>query len=190
MTEQSRFGNVIDSIIKLTREQKNMTESNKPIGQQFSNVMPVWKFCFLYIITFGLYQLPWCHKQWKFLKDRENLNINPWVRAIFFQFTMYSLAQKVFALADREGYREKPSAFQVTLTYWVIIVLYQLPGIFKLISFLAFVPLLTILKAVNYYWEQEQPNLPVRDSFTGREVAWIVFGAFFWLLVIIGLLSR
>ncbi len=165
-----------------------MTESNKPMaGQQFSNVMPVWKFCLLYIITLGLYQLPWCHKQWKFLKDRENLNINPWVRAIFFQFTMYSLAKKVFVLAERQGYREKPSAFQVTLIYWICIVLAQLVFVLGLFSV---VPLLTILKAVNYYWEQEQPNLPVRDSFTGREVAWIVFGAIFWFLVIIGLLSR
>jgi hypothetical protein len=168
-----------------------MTESNKPMaGQQFSNVMPVWKFCFLMIITLGLYLWPWCHKQWKFLKDRENLNINPWVRALFFAFTMHSLAKKVFVLAERQGYREKPSAFQVTLIYWICIVLFQLPGIFKLVGLFYVVPLLTILKAVNYYWEQEQPNLPIRESFTGGEVAWIVFGAIYWLLLIIGLLSR
>ncbi|MDQ2099287.1 MAG: hypothetical protein QQW96_16785 [Tychonema bourrellyi B0820] len=163
-----------------------MTESNKPIGQQFSNVMPVWKFCFLMIITFGLYELPWCHKQWKFLKDRENLNINPWVRAVFFLFTMHNLAKKVFVLAEKQGYRERPSAFQVTLIYWIFFILSFLPDPFWLISFFGVVPLLTILKAVNYYWEQEQPNLPVRKSFTGREVAWIVFGAILWLLVIIG----
>lgn len=166
-----------------------MTESHKPIGQQFSNVMPVWKFLFLLIITLGIYQLPWCHKQWKFLKDRENLNINPWLRAWFFAFTMHSLAKKVFVLAERQGYREKPSAFQVTLIYWIFIILFQLPGILSLVGLFYVVPLLTILKAVNYYWEQEQPNLPVRDSFTGREVAWIVFGAIFWLLVIIGVLA-
>jgi len=166
-----------------------MTEFNQPIEQQFSNVMPVRKFCFLMIITFGLYQLPWCHKQWNFLKNRDNLNINPWLRAWFFAFTIHSLAKKIFFLAEREGYRERTSAFQVTLIYWICIVLYQLPGIFWFLGLFYFVPLLTILKAVNYYWEQQQPNLPVREFFTGREVAWIVFGAIFWLLVIIGLLS-
>lgn len=56
-----------------------MTNSN----QQYSNVLPVGKFCFLYIITFGLYQIPWCHKQWKFLKEKDDLNINPWLYAWF-----------------------------------------------------------------------------------------------------------
>lgn len=155
-----------------------MTEYNKPINQQFSNVMPVWKFCFLCIITLNMYQLPWGHKQWKFLKDRENLNINPWLRGYFLPFTMYHLAKKVFVLAEREGYRKKPSAFQVTLIYWVI---FCLAPILR-IGLFSFIPLLTILKAVNYYWEQEQPNLPVRDSFTGREVIWIIFGIFIWLI--------
>ena len=164
-----------------------MRESNKPMGQQFSNVMPVWKFCLLYIITFGIYQLPWCHKQWKFLKDRENLNINPWGRACFFLFTIHSLAKKVFVLADRQGYRKKPSAFLVTLIYWICFVL----GVFQLpfIWIFSLIPFLTILKAANYYWEQEQPNLPVRDSFTGGEVAWIVCGAIPWLLGILRVLA-
>jgi hypothetical protein len=167
-----------------------MTESSKPIGQHFSNVMPVWKFCFLYIITLGLYQLPWCHKQWKFLKEKDNVNINPWLRAWFLPFTMYGLAKKIFVIAEKQGYRENPSAFQITLIYWFFNVLSNLPAPLSLIALFSCVPLLTILKAVNYYWEQQQPHLPVRESFTGREVTWIVFGAIFWLLVIIiGLLS-
>lgn len=167
-----------------------MTESSKPIGQHFSNVMPVWKFCFLYIITYGLYQIPWGHKQWKFLKQKDNLNIKPWLRALFFPLTMYGLAKKIFVLAEKQGYKENPSAFQITSIYSFFWVLYFLPAPLWLIALFACVPLLTILKAVNYYWEQQQPNLPVRESFTGREVTWIVFGTILWLwLVIIGLLS-
>lgn len=82
---------------------------------KFSHVMPIWKFCTLYIFTWGIYQLPWAHKQWKFIKEREHLNIRPWVRSWLLPFYLYSLCQKVFALAEEQGYRVKASAFQVTL---------------------------------------------------------------------------
>ncbi|MBW4574595.1 MAG: hypothetical protein KME08_04860 [Aphanothece sp. CMT-3BRIN-NPC111] len=167
-----------------------MTSMNQSVdNQQFSNVQPIWKFCFLYIITFGIYQLPWAHKHWKFIKERENLKISAWFRSWFLPFFLYSLCQKVFALAEEQGYREKPSPFQITLFYWIFVVLSRLPDPLWLISLLSFVPLLSILKAINYYWEQKQQHLPKRTSFTGREIAWIVFGVIFWLLVIVGLLA-
>jgi hypothetical protein len=161
-----------------------MTNSN----QQYSNVLPVGKFCFLYIITLGLYQIPWCHKQWKFLKEKDDLNINPWLYAWFFAFTIYSLAKKVFHLAEKEGYPNRPSAGGITALYWFFIVLSNL---FFLFAFLSLIPLVSILKAVNYYWEQEEGGrLMIREGFTGGQVAWIVFGVLFWLLFLIGLFSQ
>lgn len=166
-----------------------MTPIDRPVAnEQFSNVQPIWKFCFLYIITFGIYQLPWAHKQWKFIKERDNLKISAWGRSWFLPFFLYSLCQKVFALAEEQGYREKPSPFQITLFYWVFIVLSYLPDPLWLIGFLSFVPLLSILKAMNYYWEQKQRHLPKRTSFTRSEIIWIVLGAIFWFLVILGML--
>lgn len=156
---------------------------------KFSNVIPIWKFCTLYIFTWGIYQLAWAHKQWKFIKERDNLNISPWLRSWFLPFYLYSLCQKAFALAEEQGYRSKPSPFQVTLVYWIFIVLTRLPDPLWLISLFTFLPLLTVVKAFNYYWTQQQPNLPINESFTGREIVWIMFGAILWLLIIIGFLA-
>ncbi|MBW4561136.1 MAG: hypothetical protein KME32_08230 [Mojavia pulchra JT2-VF2] len=155
----------------------------------FSNVMPIWKFCTLYIFTGGVYQLAWAHKHWKFIKERENLKIRPWFRSLFLPFYLYSLCQKVFALAEEQGYRIKHSPFRVTLFYWIFIVLSRLADPLWLISIFSFIPLLTVVKALNYYWGQQQPNLPIREFFTGREIAWIVFGVILWLLIVIGLLA-
>jgi hypothetical protein len=58
-----------------------------------------------------------------------------------------------------------------------------------LISIFSFIPLLTVLKAINYYWEQQQPNLQIQESFTGREIIWVVAGVMLWLLVFIGFLA-
>ena len=162
-----------------------MNSANQQIvKEQVSNVQPIWKFSFLSIITFGLYQIPWSHKQWKFIKEREKLNIRPWFRSWFLPFYLYSLCQKIFALAEEEGYRRRPSPFLITLIYWSLIILCQLPIPFKLIGLLTFLPLISILRAFNFYWERKQPNLPVRTSFTGREIVWIVFGAILWLPVL------
>ncbi|RCJ19708.1 hypothetical protein A6770_06100 [Nostoc minutum NIES-26] len=157
---------------------------------KFSHVMPIWKFCTLYIFTWGIYQLPWAHKQWQFIKEREHLNIRPWFRSWFLPFYLYSLCQKVFALAEEQGYRVKASPFQVTFFYWIFVVLTKLPEPWWLISFFSFIPLLTVVKALNYYWGQQQQHLPINESFTGREISWIIFGVVLWLLIIIGFLSE
>lgn len=156
-------------------------------NNQFSNVQPVWKFLTLYIITFGIYQIPWAHKQWKFIKEQENLNINTWVSALFLGFTLHNLSQKVFSLAEGQGYRRKYSPFQLTLLYWIFVPISRLPDPFWLISLLSFVPLIIILNAVNFYWKQKQPNLSTKNNFTGRELVLVVVGIIFWLLVLIGL---
>jgi hypothetical protein len=167
-----------------------MTSMDRPVAnEQFSNVQPIWKFCFLYIITFGIYQLPWAHKLWKFIKEHENLKISAWGRSWFLAFFLYSLCQKVFTLAEEQGYREKSSPFQITLFFWFFMVLSRFPNLLGLMGLLSFVPLLSILKAMNYYWEQKQRHLPKRTSFTRREIIWIVFGVFIWFLVILGMLA-
>ncbi|MFM6455027.1 MAG: hypothetical protein ACKPH7_24855, partial [Planktothrix sp.] len=64
-------------------------------------------------------------------------------------------------------------------------------NLFFLLAFLSLIPLVSILKAVNYYWEQEEGGrLMIREGFTGGQVAWIVFGVLFWLLFLIGLFSQ
>jgi hypothetical protein len=167
-----------------------MTQTNQqPHNDQVSNVQPIWKFATLYIITFGIYQIPWAHKQWKLIKEQENSNINTWLYALFLGFSLYGLNQKIFFLAKQQGYRPEHSPFQLTLFYWIFASISRLPDPFWLISTFSFVPLIFTLKAVNYYWQQKQPNLSSKNNFTGRELAWIGFGIIFWLLVLIGLFS-
>jgi hypothetical protein len=153
--------------------------------RQYSNIQPVWKFVFLYMITSGIYQIPWGHKHWKFIKQREGLKINAWLRSCLLPFTLFWLAKRIFALAEEKGYSEKPSPAAISSLFWFFVFLaYKLDLIIFSFSFFA---LLTVLKAANFYWEKEQPNLPLRKSWTGGEIAWAVSGIIFWLLVLIGL---
>jgi hypothetical protein len=46
-------------------------------------------------------------------------------------------------------------------------------------------PLSVVLSAANFYWQQEQPNLPIRKNLTGLEIAWTVFGVMLWASILI-----
>jgi hypothetical protein len=154
-------------------------------NQEYSNIQPTWKFIFLYVITLGAYTIPWSHKHWKFIKDREKSQFNPWVRAIFFLPTMYWLVKKIFLIAEEKGYRTEYSPFGVVALYALLFSLQKLPnGIGELSLLLSFLPLLTVVNATNYFWKQEEQNLPIRQTWTTGEVAWTIFGIIFWLLFI------
>jgi hypothetical protein len=150
---------------------------------EYSNVQPVWKFYFLHIMTWGIYEIAWSYKHWKFIKERENSKINLWMRSIWLPFTLYWLAKKMFLLAEEKGSKTKYSPTAIAIFYWFVLILpFNLPDALSFILvFFSALPLLRVLRSANYFWEQEQPNLPIRQTWTGGEVAWIVSGIFLWL---------
>ena len=170
------------------------TDSNTTRTEiEFSNVQPIWRFCFLYIITLGLYSIAWHHKQWTFIRNRGNLAIPPgaWIRGIFSGFFIYLLCRRISALAEDRGYEKKLSAFGLTALVWFLGSLANLPDPFRLLTVLIVIPHIPILKAVNYYWEQEEkPSLPVRTNFTRGELVWVGIGAVLWIVTIIDILLR
>lgn len=163
-----------------------MASVNLPAKGRYSNVLTTWKFSVLFVFTIGLYQFAWAHKQWKGIKQRENLEIRPWVRSLFLPFYIYGLSRRCFALAETYGYRHKPSAFWVTVFYWIFVVLYRMENWMGYLGLLMFLPLLSVVRAANYYWQHEQPDLPVNEGFNVREIIWIIFGVCLWLLIIYG----
>ncbi|MEM9401487.1 MAG: hypothetical protein AAGA44_03230 [Pseudomonadota bacterium] len=41
------------------------------------------KFTLLYLATFGLYGIYWSYKNWRFIRDRDNSDVLPFIRAFF-----------------------------------------------------------------------------------------------------------
>lgn len=52
--------------------------------KKYSNYVSESKFIFLSIITFGIYELVWAYRNWKLIKEKENLDIMPFWRVFFF----------------------------------------------------------------------------------------------------------
>ena len=49
------------------------------------------KFIAMSLCTFGIYELYWSYKNWRFIKDRDGLEIMPFWRAFFYPLWHYSL---------------------------------------------------------------------------------------------------
>ena len=67
------------------------------------------KFIFLSIITFGIYEIWWAYKAWKFFQQKDRLDIMPATRAIFSIIFLNSLFIKTLEFAKEKGYNDNYS---------------------------------------------------------------------------------
>jgi fatty acid desaturase len=45
--------------------------------RRFSHAQPIWQLVLLSTFTFGLYEIYWFYRNWKQLRDEDNLDVNP-----------------------------------------------------------------------------------------------------------------
>ena len=155
-------------------------------GNSFSKVIPIWKFVLLAFITFGIYELYWFYKNWKFFKEYNNIDIYPFWRAFFGYFFVYSLLERILNLTKEEGYTKTFSSIGLAIFWIVMIFLSWLPDPYWLISFFSVLALIPPLQAMNYYWDKTQPDLPEKP-FAWWQTILIGVGVLLWVLVLIGL---
>lgn len=147
---------------------------------------PLWHFVVLCFLGLGFYEIYWFYKAWKYIKERDNLKISPFWRAIFAGIFIYSLSKKVLTLAQEKGYRGRYYPVLITIMYIFIAATFRLPDPYWIIGFFAFIPILPVFKALKYFWQQEQPEIVNRKRFFGAEIVVIVVGGIITVLAIIG----
>ena len=163
-------------------------ETNNGVEDQY--IISAYKFIFLSIISFGLYQLWWTYKAWRFYKQKEKTDIQPALRTIFGIFYLTSLFNKILYSAREKNYTESYSSGTLFVGYFILNVLARLPDPFWMISLLSFAFFIPPFKALNFV-KLNSPDLTVieQDSFSGKQIALIVFGSLFWALVIYGIVE-
>lgn len=67
------------------------TEQTAPAETPRCFVVSPFKFVAMSICTFGIYEIYWSYKNWRFIKDRDGSNIMPFGRAFFYPLWHYSL---------------------------------------------------------------------------------------------------
>ncbi|MBC3882624.1 DUF4234 domain-containing protein [Undibacterium sp. LX40W] len=157
------------------------------------------KFLVLFVATLGIYSLYWFYKNWQFYRDSTGDSVWPVPRAIFSIFFVHALFRRVAEKLDSNQQENtwKHSDLASLIVGAMIIqrildrlAMKEVGSPFTDVAsiFMMFVMVPMFLRA------QKMINLSCNDvdgesnaKFTGGNIAWIVAGSLFWLLVFVGL---
>jgi len=149
------------------------------------------KFIFLSIISFGLYEIWWTYKAWRFFNQKEKLNINPAVRTIFSVFFLISLFNKILRFAKEKGYYNSYSSILLFVGVFVInLSIYLHHSFFLLIAIFGFVFFIPPFMALNFAKRNSTDFIVTKQtSFNGRQIVLIVIGVIFWALILLAFIG-
>jgi hypothetical protein len=136
------------------------THPEKPLFLYISIV----KFVLVSIFSLGIYEVYWIYKNWCYIKERDNLNILPFWRAVFGVFFIHSLLNRIFNDKDAGEFEAPSFDANALATGWVIVtilsnLLSRLPGaIGYLVLFIpAFIFLIPVQKYINSMTTKRNP---------------------------------
>ncbi len=145
-------------------------------------------FVILFFLTMGLYGTWWMYKTWRYLKEKDNLDIMPAMRAIFAIIFLYELLVRIQERAHSRGYQQKYYSGPLFIGFILLSFLTQLPAPMWVISQLAFLFLISPFTAFNYVLMREEGlNYKQKDSLSQRQIILAFFGAVLWSMAIMEL---
>ncbi|WP_051203340.1 DUF4234 domain-containing protein [Hugenholtzia roseola] len=141
-------------------------------------------FILLSFATFGLYDFWWMYKAWRFLKQKDNLNIYPVLRTIFAFFYFHSLLKRILAFAQEQGYQKHYPADSFAAGFIVLYFLANVSFPYNMVSFLSTFLLVPPLKAFNFALLQSSDEFEVvdRKSLNGGQIFLLVVSLLIWVL--------
>jgi hypothetical protein len=142
-------------------------------------------FMLLTLFTGGLYELYWFYRNWRDLDESEAsaefaprsalLTLGllvPFVNVALVYRQLDRIRGAVSAAGLQPGY----SPVLTTCIYFALGVLANMTMLWT-ISLLMVVPLLPVQDALNRYWIEREPDVPLREELNPRELAVIALGA-------------
>jgi len=152
--------------------------------------IPVTRLILLSIVTGGLYEAYWIYKNWRFIKERQGLNIKPFWRGVFGVFFCHNLMKEISNDNEASAIL-KPSFSPGNLaTGWVVLVILanligRAPGIAASIaaavmpSYLFLVPVQNYINSVT---EKRSPGVTYYGWSLGHFVC-LIIGVLIWVSV-------
>ncbi|MEM6316519.1 MAG: hypothetical protein AAF960_02560 [Bacteroidota bacterium] len=170
-------------------------EINEVLDEQFTQdghvtipTVTTTQFTVLFLCSLGLYGPWWMYKQWKFFKEKDNLDIMPAARAIFSIFFMHGLLERIKRFAGSNGVTAAYSSTGLFVWYIVCNVLSNLPDPAWLFSFLGVFSFFPPVKVFTEALTQSAVYTTTRTGFNTRQIILIVLGLLFWGLILLGLM--
>lgn len=178
------------------KEKRDMTtdeQKTQPQEPLFLHISPA-RLIILSIVSMSLYEAYWIYKNWRYIKERDGLKIQPFWRGVFGIFFCHSLLRRIHEDGEARAV-EAPSFSPGGLaTGWVILLIIgnivgRAPGVAASIisafipSFLCLVP---VQKYINSVTQKRNPGQPYYGWSSGHIVC-LVSGIIIWALLLVGL---
>ena len=151
----------------------------------------------LSILSWGLYEIYWIYKNWRYLKERDRLDIRPFWRGWFGIFYCHSLLGTIHIDRELRATREPSFSPGALATAWIVLMIVanivgrSTDSIISMAScfvptFLCFVPVQSYINSVN---RDVVPHAPYAKWSSGHVVC-IVFGLLIWMLSLLVLIDE
>ena len=144
------------------------------------------KFIVMSLCTLSIYELYWIYKNWKYIKAREQSKIMPFWRAFFAGLWNFSLAQKIKDHGQEVSVNAEFNPSAIGAAYIGISILSRLPAPFFLLSFLSFLPLLTLQTTASRINQVQEANGNEYYKFTTGNYVVMFFGGLILFLAVLG----
>ena len=162
-------------------------------------VVSLKKFWLLGVLTLGFYGVYWYYRNWSLIREKDNDNVIPLLRAIFSVFFVHSLFRRIDARLTAAG-KDFYWPFEGLATLVVISMVLngiltritdegQAGAVLNLISIGLTVVIIYMKtyaqRAINVAADDEHGNS--NADFTALNYVWMVLGAIIWMLVLLGI---
>lgn len=147
------------------------------------------KFIVLSIFSFGLYEVYWCYKNWKRLKEASGEELSPVWRAIFAPLWGFSLFRRMRDVASAAGVPVGWSPGVLATLYLVLNIAWRLPDPWWLLGFASLIPMLPVQQAAQQANARSAgvASEGRNGSYSAANIVLILLGGLIWILVVIGL---
>jgi hypothetical protein len=154
--------------------------------------IPVPRLILLSIASCGLYEAYWIYKNWRYIKERDGLDIRPFWRGVFGIFFCHSLLRRIHE--DKEARAVAEPAFSpnaLATGFVVLVILANLIGrapsaIASIIAFVmpSYLCLMPVQNYVNSVSQKRSPNSGYYGWSAGHIVC-LVLGLIVWALTVL-----
>lgn len=157
--------------------------SNETQTLKYFETTPL-KFFLMSTCTFGLYELYWSYKNWKYIKQRDDSKILPVVRAIFYTLMFYTILTDI---SDKHGTKYLKNSFikgSLAISLLILGALWKLPDPYWFLTYLTFLPMLPAVYAITEINSDVTAQHPAKKHSIWNFVAYIAGGPIVLLMAL------
>ena len=171
----------------------NENQQTQALGPLFLHIT-ISRLILLSVTSCGLYEAYWIYKNWRYIKERDGLNILPFWRGILGIFFCHSLLKRIHADTEARETQEPSFSPGPLATSWVILVILanliaQVAGAiasiiaFMMPSYLCLVPVQNYINSIAHKKDPEQTYY----RWSSGHVVCLVIGLAVWTLILLSI---